>query len=269
MLGTWELCCILDSMDAAKYCWPRSRVMSTKQFTKFHRPKMSLTALLCHGHLCLGVLTPHALTCNSSRTVEILSHGLTFLDRHPGWRFDLRTAVVHLQADNASKEVKNQSVCRHMAAAVALRKVKACQIAFLSSGHSHEDIDSMFSVVRSWIQRFPEIWTPTSFKDVLQSFFDKPEHRPYEKFRRVVMLTTFRDWTLSWYSTIIVLFPFSHIAGLGIAGLCWASHRTNQLSFHLRKIFWALHAQHAHIKGIGGPGAPHCFRFDRVDDLGS
>ena len=36
----------------------------------------------------------------------------------------------------------------------------------------------------------------------------------------------------------------------------------------LRKIFWAIHAQHAHIKGIGGPGAPHAFRLDRLGDTG-
>ena len=36
----------------------------------------------------------------------------------------------------------------------------------------------------------------------------------------------------------------------------------------IRKIYWALYAEHAHVKGIGGPGAPHSFRLDRFEDLG-
>ena len=36
----------------------------------------------------------------------------------------------------------------------------------------------------------------------------------------------------------------------------------------IRKIFWSIHASHAHINGIGGPGAPHAFRLERFEDAG-
>ena len=193
-LGDFQVCCIIDSMDAAKYSWPKSPVMSTKQFAKFNRPRMSCTSLIIHGHLCLTALTPHSLTCNSSRTAELISNGLSFLAHNPERPMDLRHAFVHVQADNACKEAKNQCMARHLAAQVALRKIKGAQLSFLSSGHSHEDIDALFSCLRSWIQRTPEILTPESFRQCLQSFFDQPEHRPYEKYRKVVMMTKFRDW---------------------------------------------------------------------------
>ena len=192
----FELCAILDSMDAGKYAWPRSRIMASKQFSNFNRPRMSCTALLVHGHLGLTVLTHHSIACNSSRTAEILSHGLTLLSQQ---RLDLRYAFLHLQADNASKECKNQCVLRHLAMQIALRKLKGAQLSFLSSGHSHEDVDGMFALVRAWLNRHPELWTPKQFQDCLKSFFDQPQHRPYEKFKSVIMMSKFRDWTL-WIS---------------------------------------------------------------------
>ena len=193
-LGTFELCGILDSMDAVKYAWPRSQVMSSKLFCNFNRPRMSCTALLLHGHLCLSDLTPNTISCNSSRTAEIVAHGLSFLIQK---NVDLRNAFFHLQADNASKECKNQCLLRHLGVQVALKKLKGAQMSFLTSGHSHEDIDAMFALLRSWLQRTPEIHTPSDFRDRLQAFFDDPSHRPYEKFREVVMMSRFRDWISS------------------------------------------------------------------------
>ena len=171
--------------------------MGTKQFSKFHRPKMSCTALVLHGHLCLTVLTHHSITCNSSRTAEIVSHGLSMLFNRVDKPVDLRHCFFHLQSDNAAKECKNQCLVRHLAVQVGLRKLKGAQMSFLTSGHSHEDVDAMFGVLRTWIQRSPELWTPLDFQQCLQSFFDNPGHRPFEKYRKVVMMNSFRDWIIS------------------------------------------------------------------------
>lgn len=186
MSGTFQLCGVLDSMDAAKYSWPRSAIMSSKQFCKFNRPKMACTALLLHGHSCLTVLTQNAISCNSSRTAEIVSHGLTQLQRQKN--LDLSRAFFHLQADNASKECKNQCLLRHLSIQVALKKLKGAQMSFLTSGHSHEDVDALFSILRSWLERNPELWTPEAFRSCLQRFFADPKHRPFQKLRDVVMM---------------------------------------------------------------------------------
>ena len=36
-----------------------------------------------------------------------------------------------------------------------------------------------------------------------------------------------------------------------------------------RKLFWSIHAHHAHVKGIGGPGAPHAFQLKRFCEVGT
>ena len=184
---------ILDSMDMAKYCWPRSPTMLSKELCTFNRPKMSSTALLLHGHSCTFSLSPHNVTCNSSRTAEILAHGLTALAR----THDLRSVFLHLQADNASKEVKNQTLLRICALWVARRQIKGIQLSFLSSGHSHEDVDAMFAVVRTWRESQEEILTPSEFVQCVQRWLDKPQNRPLEAgYRRATLVSQYRDWIL-------------------------------------------------------------------------
>ncbi|CAL1148299.1 unnamed protein product [Cladocopium goreaui] len=102
------------------------------------------------------------------------------------------------------------------------------ELSFLSSGHSHEDIDALFSLLRAHLERNPELWTPEAFKTCLEGFFACPQNRPNEPTRCVEMLSRYKDWT-------------------------------NWLSYHF---------EHAKLKGIGGPGAPHCIRLERIGSTG-
>lgn len=189
-----QICCIIDSMDMAKYSWPKSAILYSKEFCSWAKPRMACTSMLVHGHLVLTVLTPHCISTNSSRSAEILSCGLTTLSVES--RIDLRNIVLHVQADNCSKEAKNNCLLRHFSFQIALRKLFACQLSFLSSGHSHEDIDAMFSNLRAWLARFPELPTPEAFRDCLGGFFGDAKHRPHEKLRKVLLMDKFRDWCL-------------------------------------------------------------------------
>ena len=102
---------ILDSMDQAKHCWPRSEAMSSKDFNSWGRPKMSSTTLILHGYGVVGALSPPQVPTNSSRTVEVLSFGLT---RCVQVGVDWRQVALHLQSDNCAKECKNQTVLRFL-----------------------------------------------------------------------------------------------------------------------------------------------------------
>ena len=189
-----ELCCILDSMDMQKYAWPKSKIMLAKEFATWARPRMACTSMLIHGHVAFTALTHHCLSTNSSRTAEILSAGMTFLSKMS--RIDFSKIFLSLQADNASKEVKNNCMVRHLSMQIALGRLRGAQMCFLSSGHSHEDIDAMFSTIRNWLGRYAELLTPESFVQALDDFFQVPEHRSNEKFRSVILMSKFRDWQL-------------------------------------------------------------------------
>lgn len=185
--------CIIDSMDQGKHAWPRSASMQAKEFCNWSRPRLSSTTLLIHGFQCLTVMSPHFVTCNSSRTIEIIASGLTRLVQAG---YDLRSTRLVLQGDNASKELKNNSVLQWAGAMVALKHVQECTISFLSSGHSHEDIDALFSLYSSWLDQRKEIHTPAGFVQALQQFFGVAEHRKYESMKDVLIMSQFRDWNL-------------------------------------------------------------------------
>lgn len=180
-------------MHAAKHSWPKSNNMYSKELNAFNRPRLTNTTLIIHGHLVHVALSPHVVSANSSRSCEILMHGLSLLSR----RLDLRHCVIHCQADNCSKELKNNTMLQQMATLCALKKVRAVQLSYLSSGHSHEDIDSTFSQFAAHLETSQDLWTPTDYVNYMQRFFANTERRPWEKAsRKVYLLTQFRDWTL-------------------------------------------------------------------------
>ena len=156
---------------------------------------MSCTTMIAHGHLIQTVLTPHCLSTNSARSTEIMSLGLTKISRER--RVDLRQIRLFIQADNCAKEVKNGTTLRHFGYQVARRKLHSCQLCFLQSGHSHEDIDQLFSNLRSWLSQQPELHTPECFRSSLSEYYANPRHREHEKIRSVVIMDKFRDWNFA------------------------------------------------------------------------
>eukprot|EP00435_Cladocopium_sp_Y103_P074502 s863_g49.t1 len=93
---------ICDSMDAAKYVWPRDHSLHAKEFNRFIAPKLTATAVIAHGHDLLVALSLPGLSAGSSRTVDILARTLErFRERGQ----DLRSTEVLIQGDNGPKEV--------------------------------------------------------------------------------------------------------------------------------------------------------------------
>ena len=182
---------ILDSMGVERHSWPKAKCMSSKEFASWARPTLSSTSLLIHGHVALTVLSPHFVTCNSSRSTEIISHGLSLISQDG---FDLRATHLQLQGDNCSKELKNNCILLWAAQQVAMKRLGSCTASFLSSGHSHEDIDALFSNYSAWFDRMGDLETPQAFQTALEKFMAVPEHRPYERIKKVMMMSRFRDW---------------------------------------------------------------------------
>ena len=187
-----HICGVIDSMDAAKHSWPRSQLLSAKDFSAMNKPRLTSTTLVLHGHcLCLA-LSPSTLTSNSSRTAEIVSRGLTMVSK----TVDLRNVSLTLQGDNCCRELKNNGILRCLGAWVVQRKLRSGEISCLTSGHSHEDIDALFGHLRSWINSHNELPTPESFRQCLEAYFAAPTRRPNEKLKEVVMMHQYRDWSL-------------------------------------------------------------------------
>ena len=191
--GTLRVTCIVDAMDHCKYRFPRSPIFCSKEFANYIRPTLDATCLICHGHSILVFLSPPHIPKDSSFSVEVLVHGLHML---ADVGIDARRVSLHLQADNTSREVKNNSMLRAVGALVAARRLANAKVCHLRSGHSHEDIDQFFSTLTALLETKPVAETPYDYKTILDDFFKDPTVRPLEGMRRVYVVQAVRDWRL-------------------------------------------------------------------------
>ena len=184
---------ILDSMDHAKYKWPRTLALRSKDLHGFNRPHLVASAAIAHGRTLVMILGHGNVAKDSSWSCELLLH---VLDRCCARGEDLRNSTLYIQGDNCSRELKNNSLLRLASTLVGLRRVKNIQIRFLETGHSHEDIDGFFAQVKSWIERETELLTPDAFRSSLMRFLNDPAVRPHEPDREVSLVDAVRDWNL-------------------------------------------------------------------------
>ena len=252
-LQTPTLCCILDSMDCSKHAFPRSPALASKDFGNFIRPRLTHTSIIVHGRRLSCVLSPPHLPANSSRTVDIIANTLTRISRAGT---DLRRFHVNIQGDNCCRELKNQSTMRMAALMASNHLVHSSSVTFLESGHSHEDIDAFFSNVSEYLNGVTEIETADGFVQRVQNFLDRPGTRPTEPVKEAFMLQKCHNWRLGLGSLLALHPPPSLHVMLEVMPLC-----------RCRRDYLADHLRACHLKGIGGPGAPHHFQFDRKSDL--
>lgn len=104
---------IVDGMDQCKFMYPRSPVMQSKDLCTFQRPKLQVTGCILHGYCLLFTVSNFDQAKGSSASVDIVMHMLTRL-HHSGVR--LEDVHFHLQADNTTREIKNNTLLRLLAA---------------------------------------------------------------------------------------------------------------------------------------------------------
>ncbi|CAK9111173.1 FO synthase subunit 1, partial [Durusdinium trenchii] len=181
---------IIDGMDQCKFCWPRSHLMRAKDLSLFQRPKLHITGLIVHGwSLCFSISNSDHPK-DSSVSAELICHALTVLSR----KCLLRDTYVHVVSDNTSRETKNNTVLRLLAALTLHGVIHGASLRNLRSGHSHEDIDQVFgSLALFLVKQGKDVQTPDGFVSIIKRFAETA-HRPHESDRRVILLDQHRDW---------------------------------------------------------------------------
>lgn len=193
--GTRSVCIIVDAVDHTKLRYPKHAAMSAKDFSGFIRPCLDCTAAITHGHGIVIALSEPFVKKDSSWSIDVIAHVHAL--SQVAQRHDLRQMEVVLQADNTSRECKNNSLLRWAAMMVGLHMVKRMELRFLMSGHSHEDVDGFFSQLVNEIEGHKNLESPDDFQALIAKFLEKSSTRPEERqFQHVVMVDSVRDWTL-------------------------------------------------------------------------
>ena len=111
---------ILDGMDQCKFCYPRSSVLQAKDLCNFQRPKLQVTGCLLHGYILLFAVSDFFHAKDSSASAELIVH---MLHRLQGLGIQLCNVHLHLQSDNTTREVKNNTCLRLLGALVSHRSL--------------------------------------------------------------------------------------------------------------------------------------------------
>lgn len=190
-----EVVLIADSMDQAKFVYPRSQMFRAKDLAGLQRPKAHITAVVAHGHFTFFSVSAQDVPKDSTTMIEILSHSLTLLQKKG---VELHKTAVTIQSDNTSREFKNNPVVKWMASLVANNIVPKISLKTLRTGHSHEDIDQIFGRLAShMVKHARHASGPHDFRTIIQSWLDSKLDRPHELGRHAVILDQCRDWKLS------------------------------------------------------------------------
>lgn len=172
--GTRWLVIIADGADQAKF-----RVMKCVQWPKDlegeHRPQMKVEGVWAHGRELAFNFLEEDVPQNTNVTIEVLTQALDRLlasaapgagpSAAPGTDFP---AHLWVQMDNAGGENKNIHMSKWLAMLVDQGVFRSTVASYLQVGHTHEDIDSLFSIMSSCIAKMREWDSPMQMA----------EHRP-------------------------------------------------------------------------------------------
>ena len=142
-----------------------------QQINPFHFPRTHVTAAIIHGQGTYAYIDVHAWPHDSNLTINILLNILMKQEFLP--------PVLYLQLDNTARENKNQYILSFLSYLVQMRIfsevsiILSCetkivcthyvlhniilllqiQLSFLMVGHTHEDVDQVFSRISTYLRQ--------------------------------------------------------------------------------------------------------------------
>ncbi|XP_074662021.1 uncharacterized protein LOC141914665 [Tubulanus polymorphus] len=140
---------IIDGMDQKKTYIPHLTGSVPKEFSSNELLKTHVTGVICHAmqrrYCYLDVLQyPH----DSNMVMNVLLKTL--------WKESVNghlPPILYLQADNTCRENKNRYLLAFLELFVRLGICHETNLSFLSVGHTHEDVDQMFSVIAGTLRK--------------------------------------------------------------------------------------------------------------------
>lgn len=196
---------ICDGMDAAKFCWPKDDALKAKEYNRFIPPKLTTTACIVHGHdILVGISLP-GVAADSSRTIDIIARAL---ERCRERGQNLCGAEILLQGDNGPKEIKNNGVVRYLSMLVADKKIRRAEVRTLMTGHTHEDVHSLFANFASILKcGGHRLHAPWDYIRVIQDYLNRGDVRPSEPTSEVALVDQVRDWCPGFMESGLVSSP--------------------------------------------------------------
>jgi len=134
-----QMCLIVDGIDQAKFRIPRV-LQKGHSLDKLLRPALHVQGAWCHGFAYHLAVSDADMKKDTNNNVEVIARILSEISAAHGGL----PAALHLQQDNTSRECKNQNMVRFASKVVALGVFESVTLAYLITGHTHENLDGTF-----------------------------------------------------------------------------------------------------------------------------
>ena len=131
---------IIDGADQSKYDLPY--YCERSHTTDIQRLKMHVYGVLVHGHGCYAFTMPDHEAQGHNSTIQALWE--VICDQYVK-RGNSLPDVLYLQLDNTTRQNKGQFLMGFLSLLVENGVFERIYVCFLPVGHTHEDIDQMFS----------------------------------------------------------------------------------------------------------------------------
>jgi hypothetical protein len=128
---------IIDGMDQTKTVLPRM-AEETAKMSRADTLQVHVTGVLVHGRGAFVYLTSKRTSSDSNLCVDSIVRTLLKLPAP-------LPPVLYIQGDNASGDTKNKYMMGFFALLVQMKVFQKVKFSLLPVGHTHEDIDQMFS----------------------------------------------------------------------------------------------------------------------------
>eukprot|EP00058_Branchiostoma_floridae_P012161 XP_002597649.1 hypothetical protein BRAFLDRAFT_77449 [Branchiostoma floridae] len=163
---------IIDGMDQDATLLPHY-AQPTKDDHGLWRLKTQVTGALSHGDKkCYARVDhmqyPHDTNLTLNFMTDILVEAAEEREGH-------LPPVLYIQMDNKAGECKNRWILAYCCALVHLDIVKKVKVSYLMVGHTHEDIDQLFSKIQSQLRRKPATTVDMLLKVIEESYTPKPK----------------------------------------------------------------------------------------------
>lgn len=151
-------------VDCTKRVVPRVAHSFTNWASYDSEMQFQVVGCLAHGLGHLMHLWPDKMYSRNSAVVinilqEIIYLAQTRYHRHP--------STLYIQMDNCTGENKNRYILGYSAYLVVKRIFQKVVINYLPVGHTHEDIDSVFSQLSHQLNQHQQCLTPKEFQDLV------------------------------------------------------------------------------------------------------
>ena len=153
---------IADGMDQAKFAYPRSPCMDSKQWANFARPRAHIVGIKVHGYGMFMAVSRGDCPKDSSHHCELMCKVLTMVQR----RFNLNLSMCHilLQSDNCVREMKNNTLARWASGMVCKGRFSALNSFGMPCFSSTVDV---FQHCASRQECWPRALCPTSERGIV------------------------------------------------------------------------------------------------------